>query len=146
MCASSNMTVYAIEMTKLEVNGKLVTLQPGSSELFDEKEDFIMKYEVDQSLMNSPSFIVLHCYLWGDVDVAYYTTANALFNAEIKTLQSCCILFENNLFKPVKVKDDGSCLYQVVATHVMSCCPDDNLTGRFPPGKKPGIKLQHMRW
>ena len=44
ICASSNMAVYAIEMTKLLVNGKLVTLQPRSSQLFDEKEDFIMKY------------------------------------------------------------------------------------------------------
>ena len=36
MCASSNMAVYAIEMMKLKVNGKLVTLQPGISQLFDE--------------------------------------------------------------------------------------------------------------
>ena len=34
MCVSSNMAVYAIKMTKLEVNGKLVTLQPGSTQLF----------------------------------------------------------------------------------------------------------------
>ena len=42
MCASSNMAVNAIEMTKLEVNGKQETFQPGSSQLFDEKEDFMM--------------------------------------------------------------------------------------------------------
>ena len=36
MCASSNMAVYTIEMTKLEANGKWVTLQPGSSQLFSE--------------------------------------------------------------------------------------------------------------
>ena len=35
MSASSNMAVYAIEMTKFEVNCKLVTLQPGSSQLFE---------------------------------------------------------------------------------------------------------------
>ena len=87
MCASSNMAVYAIEMTKLEVNGKLVTLQPVSSQLFSEKEDFIVKYQADQSSMNSPSFIVFHYYLKGDVNVAHYTTINALFNTEIKTLQ-----------------------------------------------------------
>ena len=45
MCASSNMAIYAIDMTKLEVNGNLVTLQPGSSQLFS-KNDFIVKYEV----------------------------------------------------------------------------------------------------
>ena len=39
MCASFNMAVYAKEMTKLEVNGKLKTLQPESSQLFSEKED-----------------------------------------------------------------------------------------------------------
>ena len=54
MCASSNMAVYAIEISKLEVNGNLVMLQPGSSQLFSEKKDFIMKYEVDQSSMDSP--------------------------------------------------------------------------------------------
>ena len=36
MCALSNMAVYAIKMMKLEVNGKLVTLQPRRSQLFDE--------------------------------------------------------------------------------------------------------------
>ena len=80
MCASSNMSVYAIEMTKLEVNGKLVTLQPGSSQHFSENNDFIMKYEVNKSSMNSPSFIVFHYYLVEDVDVAYFTKTNALFN------------------------------------------------------------------
>ena len=34
MCASSNMAVYSIEMMKPEANGKLVTLQPGSSQFF----------------------------------------------------------------------------------------------------------------
>ena len=46
MCASSNMTVYAIEMTRLEVNCKLVTLQSGSSQLFEYEEDFTMKYKI----------------------------------------------------------------------------------------------------
>ena len=31
MCASANMAIYVKEMTKLEVNGNLVILQPGSS-------------------------------------------------------------------------------------------------------------------
>ena len=83
MCGSSNMAVYAIEMTKLNINGKLVTLQPGSLQLYNEKEDVIMKYEVNQSSMNSPSFIVFHYYLVGYVDMAYYTNTNALFNAEM---------------------------------------------------------------
>ena len=140
MCASSYMAVYAIEMTKIEVNGKLATLQPQSSQLFSENKDFIMKYEVDQSSMNSPSFIVFHYYLKGDVDMAQYTTINSLVNAKIKTLQSRCIFFKDALFKPMKVKGDGSCLYWIVASHIMSCCFDDVWTGRCPPGKKPGIK------
>ena len=49
--ASSNIAVYVIEMTKHEVNGKLVILWPGSSQLFS-KNDLIMKYEVDKSSMN----------------------------------------------------------------------------------------------
>ena len=88
ICASSNMAVYAIEMTKLEVSSKLVMLQLGNSQLFDDKEDLIMKYEVNQSFINSPSFIVFHYYLREDVDVACYTTTNALFNAEINTSNS----------------------------------------------------------
>ena len=96
MCASANMAVYAMEMTKLVVNCNLVTLQPGSSKLFNENY-LVMKYEVDQSFMNSPSFIVFHYYLEGDV-VAYYTTANALFNAVIKILQLHCIVFEDKFF------------------------------------------------
>ena len=122
-------------MMKLQVNGKLVMLQ-----LFDEKEVLIMKYEVYQSFMNSPSFMVFHYYLRGDVDVVYYTMTNASFNAKIKTLQLYCILFENSLFKLVRVKGDGFCLYRAIATHIMSCCFNDVWTGRFPPAKKPGIK------
>ena len=49
---------------------KLVTLQPGSSQLFSAKEDFIMKYKFNQSFMNSLHFIVFHYYLKGDVDLA----------------------------------------------------------------------------
>ena len=64
------MTIYVIEMTKLEVHGELVTLQPGSFQLISENKDFIMKYEVSQTTMNSPSFIVYHYYLVGDVAVA----------------------------------------------------------------------------
>ena len=139
MCASSNIAVSAKEMTKLEVSGKLGTLQTGSTQYFDEKEDLIMKYEVDQSFVYSPSFIVFHYYLMGDVDVAYYTTTNALFNAEIKTLQLHCICYEKDSFKPVKVKGNGSNLYRAIATHIMLCCLNDVWAGRFPPGKKPGI-------
>ena len=86
MCVSSNMAVYTIEMAKFEINGKLVTLQPGSSQLFKEKGDFIMKLEVDQISMNSPSFVVFHYYPEGDVDGAHDTMTNALFYAEIKNL------------------------------------------------------------
>ena len=99
MCASSNIAVYATEITKLEVNGKLVTLQPGSSQLFSENENFIVKYDINQSSMNSPHFTVFHYYLVMDVDVAYYTTTNALLNAEIKNIQSHCIFFEDALVK-----------------------------------------------
>ena len=100
-----------------------------------------MKYETDQSSMNSLSFIVIHYYFEGDVVVAHYTTANALFNAKIKLLQFHCIFFENSLFKLMKMKGDGFCLYRAVASHIMSCCLDDVWTERFPPIKKPGIKL-----
>ena len=64
MCASAHMAIYAIEMSNR------VTLQPGSSHLFSEN-DFSMKYEVDQSSMNLPSFIILYYYLEGDVDMAH---------------------------------------------------------------------------
>ena len=40
----------------------------------------------------------------------------------------------------MKVKGDGSCLHRAIATNIMSCCFDDVWAGRFPPGKKPGIK------
>ena len=112
-------------MTKLEVSDSLVTLLTGSSQLFSENEDFIMKYEVDQSSMNSPSFAVFHYYLEGDVDVVHCTMTNALFNGEMKNLQSCCIFFEELFFKPMEVKGDGSYLYGAVASHIMSCCLDD---------------------
>ena len=75
------MVLYAIEMATLEVNGNLVTLQPGSSQLFS-KNDIIMRCEVDKIHLVSQS----HYYLKEDVDVAHYTTTNALFNAEIKNL------------------------------------------------------------
>ena len=81
------MAIYAIWMTMYVVNGKLVTLQPGHSQLFSENDEFIMKYQVDQTSTYSPSFIVFHYYLEGVVDVAQYTTTNALFNTEIKNLQ-----------------------------------------------------------
>ena len=72
--------------------------------------------------------------------MANYTTTNSLFNTENKMLQSHFTFFEDDLFKPVKVKGDRSCLYQAVAINIMSCCLDDVWTGRFPPRKKPGIK------
>ena len=87
------MAHYAIVMTKLEVNGNLVTLQPGSYQLFSEEEEFIMKYEVDQPFMNSPCFIVFHNFLVGDVDVAYHTTTNAQ-----KSKPSNCIVFSLKMF------------------------------------------------
>ena len=68
MCASANMAFYAIEMTKHEVNGNLVTLQPVCSQLFG-GNDLIIKYDAEQTSMNSPSFIVFHYYLDRDVDV-----------------------------------------------------------------------------
>ena len=46
MCATFNIAIYAMEMIKLEVNGKLVELQQGSFQLFNAKEDFYI---------NSPS-------------------------------------------------------------------------------------------
>ena len=115
-------------------------LLPGSSQVFSEKDDFIMKNEIDQSSMNLPSFIVFHYYLEGDVDVAHYTTTNASFNAKIKMLQSHCIFFEDEFFKPMKMKGDGSCLYWAVASHIMSFCLNDVWNGRFLLGKKPEIK------
>ena len=93
MYSSPNLAIYAIKLTKLEVNINLVVLQPGSSQLISEN-DFIMKYEVEQSSMYLSSFIVIHYYLEGDVDVAHYITKNAVFNAEIKMPQSCFIFFK----------------------------------------------------
>ena len=87
MCASANMAICAIEMTKLEVNGNLVMLQPRSSQHFSDNDDFIIKYEDVQSSIISPSFIIFHHYLERDVDVAHYTTTNDLSNAEIKMFQ-----------------------------------------------------------
>ena len=68
------MAIYATEMTKLEVSGNLVVLQPGSSKLFS-KNDVIIKYEVAQN-SNVPRFIVFYYYTMGDVDVFNYTTPN----------------------------------------------------------------------
>ena len=115
------------------MNGNLVALQPNSSQHFSES-DLIIKYEVEKSSTNSPSFIVFHYYLEGDVDVAHYTTKNAYFNAEITVLQSSCVFFEGDFFKTMIVKGDGSCFYRAVAPHVMSFCLH-NVTG-----KKPGIR------
>ena len=112
------MAIYAIEMTKLEANIILVMLQPGSSEHFSENY-VIMKYEVDQSSINSLSFIVFHYYLQGDVAVAHYTTRITSFHAEIKMLQFHFIFFEDNFFKLMKVKGDGSCLYNAIVSHIM---------------------------
>ena len=125
MCALAHMAIYAIEMTKLEVNVTLVTTQTCSSQFFSE-HDLNMTYDVEQSSLNALSFRVFHYYLEGHVNVAHYTTANALFNAEIKRLQLHCIFFEDVLFKPMKVKGDGSCVYKAVASHIMSFCLDDS--------------------
>ena len=59
----------------------------------------------------------------------------------IKMLQLHSVFFRDAFYKPVKVKGNGSCLYQAVASHIMSCCLNNFWTDRFPPGKKPRIKL-----
>ena len=92
-----------------------------------------MKYEVEQSSMKSLSCIVFHYYLEGDVDVALYTTTNALFNAEIKNLQLDCIFFE---YAFSNQKGCGSFLYRAFASHIMLFCLNDVWTDDFPPGKK----------
>ena len=91
MCASVNMAMYAIEMTKLELKCNLVALQAGSSELFSEN-DVITKYEVEQSF-DSPFYIVFHYYLQGHRNMVHYTISNASFNTVIKILQTHCICF-----------------------------------------------------
>ena len=58
----------------------------------------------------------------------------------MKILQSCFICFKNSLFKPVKVKDDVSCLYRAVALHIISFCLNDIWTDRFSLGKKSGTQ------
>ena len=96
-----------------------------------------MKYKVHK-ISKSPSFIVFHYYLKGDVNVAHYTTTIALFNVEIKMLLLFCIFFEDAFFKPVKVKDDGHCFsYHVIFSW---WC----LNNRFPPEKKPETK--HLKF
>ena len=54
------------------------------------------------------------------MDVAHYTSTNALFNEEIKNVQIHHIFFEYEFFKPMKVKGDGSHFYWAVASHVTS--------------------------
>ena len=95
--ASVNMAVYAIEMTPLEVNGNLDALQPDRFPLFCEN-DVIMKYEVEQSSIDSLSFIVFYYYLEKDADTTHYTTSNASFHAGIKMLQSCFILYDDSVW------------------------------------------------
>ena len=53
---------------------------------------------------------------------------------------------EDEFFKPMKVKGDGSCLYWTVASHIMSFFLNDVWTDRFPTRKKPGKNWQHLRW
>ena len=120
-------------MTELKVNGNLVMLQPGSSQLFSEDES-IMKFEVEQSPFNSPSLTVFHYHLKGGVDMASYTTTNPLFNAEIKMLQLRFIFFE---YVFSNQKDCGSSLYRAVASHIILFCLNDVWTDSFLPGKEP---------
>ena len=77
MCPSAKMAIYAIAMTKLEVDSNLV--------IFSEIDLFTKN--AFHKILNSSNFIVFHYFLEGDVNVACYTTTNALFNAEIKMLQ-----------------------------------------------------------
>ena len=53
----------------------------------------------------------------------------ALFNIEIKNLRLHCIFFEDEFFKQMKVKGDGSYLYWAVARHFMSGYLNDVWTG-----------------
>ena len=125
------MSLFAIEMAKLEVNGTHVRLQPGSSQLFNEKEDFIMKYEIDQSSMKSSNFIVFHFILR---EMWMWLTIQHQMLCSTQTLdhQLHCIFFEDYSFISMKVEGDGSCLYWAIASHIMSCFFDDVWTERFP--------------
>ena len=76
MCASANMAINVIEMTKLEINCNLIALQP----------NVIMNYETNK-ILTSPSFIVFHYYLEEVMDVAHYITTNSS--------QWHCIFFED---------------------------------------------------
>ena len=69
LCASANVAVYAIEMKKVEVNSKMVSLLPECYQLFS-KNNNIAKIEVELS-SNSPGFIVFHYYLHRGVDAAH---------------------------------------------------------------------------
>ena len=93
ICASVNIAIKKIEMTKLEINENVAALQPGSSHFFSDDDD-ITKYEVEKS-HNSPSFIVFHYSPWGDVDMVNYTTCNTLFHAKIESF-SCIRAIEAN--------------------------------------------------
>ena len=78
-----------------------------------ENPNFLMRRSILSWTMRSSKvlwihFIVFHYYLVGNMDVVYYTMTNALFHTETKTLQLHYILFENDWFKPVKVKGNGS--------------------------------------
>ena len=118
VCVSINMTSYAIEKMKLEVNDNLVSLEPGSSHLFSEN-DVNINNEVEQSSLYSSSLLVFHYYFEGNVDVVDCTTSNASFNEEIKMLQAYCIFFKDSFFKPMKVKGDGSLSHIYLICHVI---------------------------
>ena len=66
--------------------------------------------------------MVFHYYLKEDVDVAHYTTTNTFLTWKSKF--SNCIVFSLKmlLFKQMKVKGDCSCLYQAIASQIMSFC------------------------
>ena len=77
-------------MSKLEIDGNLIALYPGSSQLFT-KNGVITKYEVEQ---NSIHFLILVSFII--IFMAHYTTSNASF--KLKSKCSNHIVFSMKMF------------------------------------------------
>ena len=101
------------------------------------EEKFIMKCEVNQSFTNSFSVIVFQYYLVGFTDMVQYTSPHTFLMQKSKP--SNCIVFT---LKMIYWNQWRWRVIDPVCTmpYIMSCCLNDVWTGRFPPGKKLGIK------
>ena len=113
MCSSSNMAIYAIEMTKLEVNGNLVMLQPESFQLFSNKDDFIMKCEID-NWPNFHEFTQFHSLpklCWGGCGCGLMYHNRYFVQCRNQSSPIMFYFLWRWIFRLMKVKGDGFCSY-----------------------------------